>query len=137
MLFLAKKNMDLDFAFEIGNFGVGAFKLGVMTSGHIQLVGEQSSKPYKDIATFHLATAGLTQLGWGTLGFMLRVMGMSNKSSAKLPLSISVLQGGDILKALDQSNNSMNGAQAPFSPVLADLLSPGIPRDFGFGVHFQ
>lgn len=137
MLFLGKKNNPIDFVFEIGNFGVGAFRFAAYEDGQFLLIGEQASKPFSDTAVFNVNVTQLKQLGWGTQGFALRVMGMSDKSSAKLPLSISASQNGALLQALDQTNTSMNGQSPPFTAALATLLNPGEPINYGFGVWFK
>jgi hypothetical protein len=137
MLFLSHKGSSIDFVFEIGNFGVGAFRFAAFEQGQFLLIGEQASKPYTDTAQFTVTQAQLESLHWGSQGFALRVLGMSAKSSAKLPLTVSAIQQGNLLQALDQSNNSLNGNAPPFSEVLLDLLTPGVPRDIAFGVYFQ
>jgi hypothetical protein len=137
MLFLAKQGSVIDVAFEIGNFGVGAFKFAAYENGKFLMIGEQVQKPFVDTAQFNVSMSQLQGLGWGTQGFALRVLGMSDKSSAKLPLSITVVQNDVLLPALDPSNNTMNGKRPPFTAALATLLTPGEPIDYSFGVYFK
>lgn len=135
MLFTATQRIGLEIGIHVGNFGTAAFWLSHYASG-ITDIGQQPDPPYQSAATFRVDPAQLAGWGWNNQGFAVRVAMMS-PSSAAFPIALVVGQNAQPLQALDVRGSPINGAAAPFGPILLGSLTGGRVNDFAFSVHFR
>lgn len=137
MMILAQRGLNLNLVLEVGNFGVGAFRLIRYGPGAgSAIIGEQKTPPYTDIASFNVEVPAAGSLK-RSIGYGVEVLGMLQNSSAKMPLSLTGVQDDRILPLLGPDNHVVNGPTPPFSSHNIALLTPGIKKHTTFLVHFQ
>lgn len=138
MLFMGKaiSFTELEVLVEIGEPGVGSFWLGRYGEAKINFVAEQGQEPLRSTARLKVPWEMVAETGWGGQGFVIRVSATSPDKGMKLPVSLSVMQDGNALAAIDPHSKPMNGTAPPYTPIVLEAPSDGAPLDVSFGWYF-